>query len=595
MFVLAPRQLDLELEFLDGGGGAGALMRRLDWSDSPLGFPATWPQSLRSVVGLLLQSRFPMFVAWGPELGFLYNDSYAEILGAKHPRAMGRRFHDIWLEIWPDISPLIDAAMAGQATWREDLPLLMNRKGYDEQTWFTFSYSPVRDESGKVAGMFCACTETTDRVLAQRDLRESERRLSALVDASSYALYRMNADWSKMHVLKGHGFVARRRADSWLARYIHRDDQAGITAAIQTAISSKSAFELEHRVRLIDGTLGWTLSRAVPLLDARGEIIEWFGAASDVTARKHAEERLRALNETLERRVTEALAERNLLADIMEGTNAFVQVADLEYRWLAVNKSAADEFERIFGKRPVVGASMLELLASQPEQQAAIRAVWSRALAGEEFTEIGEYGDPKLDRRAYEMRFNVLLDNDGNRIGAYQFVYDVTDRLHDQERLRHAEEALRHSQKLESIGQLTGGVAHDFNNLLAVFANGLQLLERNVGPEQRQRVFDGMRRAIARGTGLIHHLLAFSRRRAGKSRDHRPCGAAQGHARDPRPLAARRHRGRHAAAGRSVAGRGRHRRAGTFHPQSLLECARRHGRRRGHHDPRRKRRFCGGR
>ena len=97
-----------------------------------------------------------MFVAWGRELGFLYNDPYAEILGAKHPAALGRRFHDIWSEIWPDISPLIDAAMAGQATYREDLPLVMNRKGYDEQTWFTFSYSPVRDESGKVAGMFCA-------------------------------------------------------------------------------------------------------------------------------------------------------------------------------------------------------------------------------------------------------------------------------------------------------------------------------------------------------------------------------------------------------------------------------------------------------
>ena len=81
-------------------------------------------------------------VAWGDALGFLYNDSYAEILGAKHPRALGRRFHDIWSEIWPDISPLIDAAMAGQAIYREDLPLVMNRKGYDEQTWFTFSYSP---------------------------------------------------------------------------------------------------------------------------------------------------------------------------------------------------------------------------------------------------------------------------------------------------------------------------------------------------------------------------------------------------------------------------------------------------------------------
>ena len=139
-------------EFLAGGGRTGALMRAHDWSQSPLGAPESWPQPLRTVVELLLQSRFPMFVAWGEDLGFLYNDSYAEILGAKHPRALGRRFRDIWSEIWTDISPLIDAAMAGQSTYREDLPLLMNRKGYDEQTWFTFSYSPLRDGHGKVAG-----------------------------------------------------------------------------------------------------------------------------------------------------------------------------------------------------------------------------------------------------------------------------------------------------------------------------------------------------------------------------------------------------------------------------------------------------------
>ena len=373
-------------------------MRAHDWSGSPLGAPESWPQSLRTVVGLLLQSQFPMFVAWGKDLGFLYNDSYAEILGSKHPQALGRRFYDIWSEIWPDISPLIDAAMAGQATYREDLPLVMNRKGYDEQTWFTFSYSPVRDESGKIAGMFCAVSETTRRVLAERARRDSERRL------------------------------------------------------------------LE-------------------------------------------------LNETLERRIAEALAERKLLADIVEGTNAFVQVADLEYRWLAINRAAADEFERIFGKRPQVGASMLELLAQQPEHQSAVKAVWRRALDGEEFTAVEEFGDPVRARRAYEMRFSVLRDRFGNRVGAYQFVYDVTERLHDQERLRRAEEALRHAQKMESIGQLTGGVAHDFNNLLAVFANGLQVLERPVTVEQRERVFQGMRRAIARGTGLTHHLLAFSRLR----------------------------------------------------------------------------------
>ena len=137
--------LDDPLGFLAGGGEMGALMRAHDWSASPLGAPDSWPQSLRSVVGLLLTSKFPMFVAWGEELGFLYNDPYAEILGAKHPQAVGERFQDIWREIWSDISPLIDAAMAGEATYRENLPLVMNRKGYDERTWFTFSYSPVWD------------------------------------------------------------------------------------------------------------------------------------------------------------------------------------------------------------------------------------------------------------------------------------------------------------------------------------------------------------------------------------------------------------------------------------------------------------------
>jgi PAS domain S-box-containing protein len=377
-------------QFIEGGGRVGELMRSHDWTQSPLGEPATWPQSLRTVVGLLLQSRFPMFVAWGADLGFLYNDPYAEILGKKHPAALGRRFYDIWSEIWPDISPLVEAAMAGQATYRENLPLVMNRRGYDEQAWFTFSYSPVQGDDGRVAGMFCAVSETTQQVRAQAALRE--------------------------------------------------------------------------------------------------------------------------LNETLERRVAEALAERRLLAEIVDGTDALVQVADLEYRWLAINRAAADEFERIFGVRPRVGDSMLDLLAAQPDHQAAVRAVWSRALDGEAFTAIDEFGDPARERRAYEMRFNPLRDREGRRIGAYQFVYDVTERLRDQERLRAAQDALRQAQKLESLGQLTGGVAHDFNNLLAVFASAVQLMERTGAPPSA-RMMEAMRRAVARGTGLTRHLLTFSRRR----------------------------------------------------------------------------------
>jgi hypothetical protein len=127
------------LMFLSGGGEVGAMMRAHDWSGSPLGHPRTWPQALRTVVGLMLNSKFPMFVAWGPELGFLYNDSYREILGDKHPAALGGRFHDIWSEIWHDIGPLIERALGGEATYADRLYLVMNRHGYDEPTWFTVS------------------------------------------------------------------------------------------------------------------------------------------------------------------------------------------------------------------------------------------------------------------------------------------------------------------------------------------------------------------------------------------------------------------------------------------------------------------------
>ena len=168
------------LTFLSEGGATGELMRTQDWTRSPLGPPAFWPQSLRSIVGVMLNSKFPMYVAWGPELGFLYNDAYSEILGDKHPAALGCRFREIWSEIWDDIQPSVEQALRGHASYYDNLPLTMHRKGYDEQTWFTFSYSPVRDETDQVIGMFCACTETTEQVLAERHRAQELERLQLL-------------------------------------------------------------------------------------------------------------------------------------------------------------------------------------------------------------------------------------------------------------------------------------------------------------------------------------------------------------------------------------------------------------------------------
>ena len=159
---------DYSKKTFQSGGAIGALMLEHDWSKSPLGQPSQWPSPLRSVVSLMLGSNFPMFVAWGNDLAFLYNDAYANMLGNKHPHAIGARFEEVWHEIWDDISPLVTAATAGQSTFRENMPLTLNRNGFDEETWFTFTYSPVRDDDGQVVGMFCASTETTAQVLARQ-------------------------------------------------------------------------------------------------------------------------------------------------------------------------------------------------------------------------------------------------------------------------------------------------------------------------------------------------------------------------------------------------------------------------------------------
>jgi PAS domain S-box-containing protein len=229
-------------------------------------------------------------------------------------------------------------------------------------------------------------------------------------------------------------------------------------------------------------------------------------------------EALAELNATLEARVAEAIAEQKILADVVETTDAFVQVVDPDIRFIAINRASSDEFERVFGARPQVGDSLLDLLAGHPEYQAISRALWERALAGEEFTEIAAIDDPGQVQRHYEMKFSTLRDRDGQRIGAYLFAHDVTQRLQDQEQLKQTEIALRQAQKMEAVGQLTGGVAHDFNNLLMAFQSGLRMLERPMDRERRQRIVDSMQQAIERGTALTRQLLAFSRRRPLESR-----------------------------------------------------------------------------
>ncbi|PSL27501.1 ATP-binding protein [Chitinophaga ginsengisoli] len=161
-------------EFLNGGGEMGELIRSRDWSETPLGSVETWPQSLKTCIRIILTSRQPMFVWWGPDLINLYNDAYRSILGGKHPEVLGMPASEVWKEIWDQVGPRAATAMQeNEGTYDESLLLIMERNGYPEETYYTFSYSPVPGDAGGaggIGGIICANTDDTQRIVGERQL-----------------------------------------------------------------------------------------------------------------------------------------------------------------------------------------------------------------------------------------------------------------------------------------------------------------------------------------------------------------------------------------------------------------------------------------
>src|SRR2546427_7281709 len=157
--------------WLVGGGEMSKLIRSMDWTKTPLGPIESWPQSLRTTVSLCLASNFPISLAWGPKHVQIYNDGYWPICGAKHPQSMGQDFSECWASAWPAIGEAFERAIGGETSFLEDQRMFLDRNGYLEETFFTFSFSPIRDESGGVGGLFHPVTETTTKMVGARRTR----------------------------------------------------------------------------------------------------------------------------------------------------------------------------------------------------------------------------------------------------------------------------------------------------------------------------------------------------------------------------------------------------------------------------------------
>ncbi len=192
---LFPASKSKHLGFLSGEGEMALLTKRFDWSRTSVGAIEQWPQSLKTVVSMILSSKFPMFIWWGDELIQFYNDAYRPSLGnnGKHPLALGQKGKDCWNEIWTIIYPLINQVMtSGEATWSEDQLIPIYRNGKIEDVYWTFGYSPIIDDSGGIGGVLVVCNETTEKVLNSIKLKESKDQLHFAIESAELATWEYN-------------------------------------------------------------------------------------------------------------------------------------------------------------------------------------------------------------------------------------------------------------------------------------------------------------------------------------------------------------------------------------------------------------------
>ena len=244
--------------FLAGGGEMGEYMRTKDWSKTPVGNPGTWPQSLRTTLSIILNSKFPMFLFWGADLVCFYNDAYRPSLGkeGKHPHILGSKGEDYWSEIWHIIKPLIDQVLEeGIATWSENQLIPIYRNGKLEDVYWTFSYSPVYDESGKPAGVFVTCVETTEIIISRKNLVESNDQLQFAIEATELATWDFDPGTNK--------FTSNNRLKEWFGlpaqaeieladavNIIAEKDRQRVTEAIQKSLEYTSGgnYDIEYSI-----------------------------------------------------------------------------------------------------------------------------------------------------------------------------------------------------------------------------------------------------------------------------------------------------------------------------------------------------------
>jgi PAS domain S-box-containing protein len=529
---------------------AQALIARIDWASSPLGAASTWPQSLRTAVDIVIHSPMPMLLLWGQQLTQIYNDGFALLAGSKHPHAFGQPTHLIWPELKDFTDPIYSAVLQGQVRTYSEQRFTLQREGRESDFWLDLTYSPIRDEAAEVAGILVTAIETNERrrialELEQRSAaslkaqRETEERLQ-LALAATDAVGTWDWDISEDRFIADAHFAQLHGVDPAMANQlpiseylhgVHPQDRALIARSIKHCITHGSEYAEEYRLLQPDGQLRWVFARGRCYKDHHGRPIRFLGAALDLTDRKNTEQALR-----------QSQTELQLIINAMP---ILISYVDREERFRLNNAAYLDWY----GLTPqeLYGRTILEVLG---EEAYALRAPHiTEALSGRPCC--FSISTPHRDGSIRQALMNYLPRHgpDGAVNGFYIFVIDETERKKTEEALRNlnetleervaartrqlaeanerlqnemfererVEDALRHAQKMDAVGQLTGGIAHDFNNMLTGIIGSLDLMQRYIADGRASEIGRFTEAAVSsanRAAALTHRLLAFSRRQS---------------------------------------------------------------------------------
>lgn len=471
-------------------GETSALIAGLGWHNCPLGPFAEWPHALRTAVGMMLAARFPMFIAWGPDLPYLYNDACIPIVGARHPHAFGRPFREVWPDVWDDLSPLLERALAGEASYHQNLPLQIVRGGRPVPTWFTFSYSPLFDEAGIVRGLLSVAMESTEAVLSERrqalrllldaqllPLADPAAIIAAAADVATGHLGAERAGYAEIDPARGLATTTLDRGHPDRVLLADRYDIAGFGPLVFSDLAAGRAVriaeaslqpDLSELGRKVLADAGIASILIVPLVKD-GQLVAAVYAAAGVP-RDWSDEDEAALREIGERSWA-ALARARAEARVLEGERELRQLTDAlpvlishvdaEGRYRFNNRA----YEQWFGhpREEIHGRTVREVVGDQAWQHLAPyveRALGGEAMSMEQLVDYRDGGE-----RHIHVDYVPRLEPTGRPQGFYALVRDIGEQKRAETALARSEQRLR--AVLESVSD--GFLALDADMRVTLF------------------------------------------------------------------------------------------------------------------------------